>query len=77
MSETVTIASWTTSPYTSYDKRGVVIHHRVRIVRYDRTTADVVHERREGNDDWTTVGAVELREHGLTKQKLRDGVLEE
>jgi len=77
MSETVTLASWTTSPYTSYDKRGIVIHHRVRIVRYDDSSTDVMHERREGNEEWTTVAVAELRDYGMTHQKLREGVLQE
>jgi len=77
MSETVTLASWTTSPYTSYDKRSRTMHHRVRIIHYDNTTADVVHERREGNDDWKTVEVAELRDYGMTHQKIRDGVMAE
>ena len=77
MSDEHTIASWTESPYTSYDKRGIVIHHRVRIIRYDETTADVVHQRREGDEAWKVVEAVELREHGLIPNKIRDGVMSE
>jgi hypothetical protein len=77
VSETVTLASWTKQPYTSYDKRHIAIHHRVRIVRYDASSADVMHERREGNGEWSTVAVAELRDYGMTHQKLREGVLQE
>ena len=77
MSDDTVLASWTTSPYTSYDKRHIAIHHRVRVINYDADSTDVVHERREGDDDWTTVAVVEIRQHGMTFQKLRDGVLAE
>lgn len=76
-SDTATIASWTEMPYTSYDKRSIVIHHRVRVIHYDGTSADVMHERREGDGEWKTVAVAELRDHGMTHQKLRDGILEE
>lgn len=77
MSDSITIASWTEMPYTSYDKRGTTIHHRVRVIHYDSISADVMHERREGNGDWKTVEVAELRDYGMTHQKLREGVLEE
>lgn len=77
MTDKHTIASWTESPYTSYDKRHIVIHHRVRIIRYDETTVDVVHQRREGDEAWKVVEAVELREYGLIPNKIRDGVMSE
>jgi hypothetical protein len=77
MSDDCIIASWEESPYTSYDKRGVVIHHRVRLVHYDSTSADVLHERREDGDSWVTVTVAEMRSHGMTVHTQRDGVLEE
>jgi hypothetical protein len=77
MSDDLVLASWTSHPYTSHDRRHIAVHHRVRVIHYDRSSADVVHERREGNDDWKTVEVAELRDHGLTHQKLRDGVLHE
>ena len=77
MSDEVVIASWTESPYTSHDKRHIAIHHRVRVISYDERSTDVVHERREGNGEWKTVAVAELRDYGMTHQKLRGWVLEE
>ena len=76
MSDDVVLASWTDHPYTSYDKRSIKVHHRVRVIHYERGRADVLHERCEGSGDWETIEAVELRD-GMYYQKLRDGVLEE
>jgi hypothetical protein len=77
MSDEYTIAEWETSPYTSYDKRGIVVRHRVRIVRYGETGTDVIHQRREGDEDWKPVEAVEIRDHGMRAHTYRDGVMSE
>ena len=81
MSETVTIASWVEHPYTSHDKRHIKVEHRVRVLAYDGGFADVQHERRKNNRGdctaWTEVEVVELRDHGLNRRKLREGVLQE
>ena len=81
MTDSVTIASWTEHPYTSYDKRHIRVEHRVRVLAYDGGFADVQHERRKNDrgttTDWVTVDVVELRDHGLRRQKLREGVLQE
>ena len=81
MSDSETIASWTESPYTSYEKRHIEIEHRVRVLAYDGGFADVQHERRMNDGgtkgEWKEVEVVELRDHGMDRRKVRGGVLEE
>jgi len=77
MSEKTTIAKWEESPYTSYDKRGITVQHRVQVARYEADSINVVHQRREGDGDWVAVRVVESRPHGMRKSKLREGVLQE
>lgn len=82
MSESVTIASWTERPYTSHDKRHIRVEHRVRVLAYDGAFADVQHERRRRDknkvlDDWQEVEVVEIRDHGMQRRKVREGVLQE
>jgi SPX domain protein involved in polyphosphate accumulation len=80
MSETYTIAQWETHPYTSHDKRSWTVHHRIRLKRYDTTTADIVVERKipkEGLTGWNEVEAYELREHGVEHLQRKAGVMEE
>lgn len=81
MTEAVTIASWTEHPYTGYDKRHIKIEHRVRVLRYDGGFADVHHERRRNAhgtcSEWVDVAVVELRDHGMRRETVRDGVLSE
>ena len=76
--EYVTIAEWSESPFTSYDRRGQTVDHRVRVKDYG-DFADVIHERLmpERATDWRTVEVVELRDHGMTHRKVRDGVMSE
>lgn len=76
MSDSYTVAKWETHPYTSYDKRGQTVHHRVRLKHYDRNSADVVVERKEpaeGLVQWTEVESYELRAHGVTHVDKRGG----
>ena len=81
MSETKrTLAEWTESPYTAYDRRSEVIQHRVVVIHYARVVADVVHEVRSSDsdkvpDEWTELDAVELRDHGLRDRDGRTEVL--
>jgi hypothetical protein len=80
MSDDVTIGRWSESPYTSYDKRHITIDHRVRIIDYGGGMVDVVHERRQNDGDrgeWEQVAYAEVREHGMTHRKVRDGVMSE
>lgn len=72
--DTATIAEWTTMPYTSYDKRGWVIEHRVVVEHYGGIGADVRHEVRSSDaedipDEWAERDAVELRDHGMLVTK--------
>lgn len=81
MSERV-VAEWTESPFTSYDRRGDVIEHRVVINHYGGTGADVRHEYRSADadsypDDWTECDAYELRDHGLRQVTRQTQVLRE
>lgn len=81
MSDTETLATWTESPYTSYDKRHITVKHRVRVIRYEGGFADVIHQRQVQDDasavEWEEVKRTELRDHGMRTQKVRDGLLEE
>jgi len=79
MAEEYTIAVWAHYPFTSYDKRGRTVEHRVRVVAYDTGFVDVLHERNERytNDGWVTVEVVEVRDQGVRYEKRRDGVLSE
>ena len=75
-----TVAEWTESPYTSYDRRGDVVQHRVVVIHYERVVADVIHEVRSSDSDavpseWTELDAVELRDHGLRHRDGRTEVL--
>lgn len=74
--DTYTVAEWETYPYTAYDKRNWTVYHRVRLVCYDRNTADVVVERKipkEGLTTWTEVESYELRAHGVTHVEKAGG----
>ena len=81
MTDTYTVVTWTEMPYTSYDKRHIRVEHRVRLVVYDETTVDVLHERRcDGGGqrgDWEGVDVLEVRPHGVREQSLREGVVAE
>jgi len=72
--DTATIAEWTESPYTSHDKRGWVVEHRVVVEHYGGLGADVRHEVRSSDDDslpdeWTERDIAELRDHGMLVHK--------
>jgi hypothetical protein len=77
MSDEYTLAEWSEHPYTSYDKRSREVRHRIRIIRYSDRSHDVLHQRSEAGESWKVVEAVELREHGMLPNKIRDGVLSE
>lgn len=71
------LASWTEMPYTSYDKRGWTIEHRVVVEHYGAMGSDVRHEVRSSDsddcpDEWTELDIAELRDHGMFVRK-RDG----
>lgn len=77
-----TVAEWTESPFTSYDRRGNVVEHRVVIEHYGQTGADVRHEFRSRDDksypsEWTECDAYELRDHGIEQVTRRTQVLRE
>lgn len=78
MSEKRTVAEWSEGPYTSYERRGDVVEHRVVVIRYESGVSDVIHEARSSDADdvpsqWAEVGAVELRGNGV---RDRDGIVE-
>ena len=77
MSDEYTLAEWSEYPYTSYDKRSREVRHRIKIIRYGERSSDVIHQRSEEGEAWKVVEAVELREHGMRPNKIRDGVLSE
>lgn len=77
-----TVAEWKESPFTSYDRRGNIVEHRVVIEHYGGTGADVRHEFRSLDDDsypddWTECDAYELRDHGIQNIPRRSQVLRE
>jgi len=74
MRDTQTMAQWDESPFTSHDRRGDVIQHRVVVEHHGGVGADVRHEVRSTDsdkcpDEWTEVDALELRDHGMLRTK--------
>jgi hypothetical protein len=64
------LARWSEHPYTSHDKRGWEVQHRVVIIHYGAVGADVRHEVRSADDptvssEWGEREAVELRDNGM------------
>jgi len=69
MSETEVMGRWTEHPYTSYDRRGWTVEHRVVVEHYGDVT-DVRHEVRSADDpnrpdDWTETKVAEIRSYGM------------
>jgi len=70
MSDTEVMGRWTEHPYTSYEKRGWTVEHRVVVEHYDGGMTDVRHEIRSGDDPskpdgWTETKSAEIRDHGM------------
>ena len=67
------VSEWTEMPYTSHDRRGAVIEHRVVLEPYDNNAADVRHEvrsddeRAKTSDRWTPIRVYELRSGRVTQ----------
>lgn len=79
VSEERVVAEWTEMPFTSYDRRGDVVEHRVVLEYYGETGADVRHEYRSSDadrypDEWTEYTAYELRDHGIRQVQRNTGV---
>jgi len=74
MSDEITLAEWTESPYSSWERRGHVVQHRVVVANYGGDGVDARHEVRSDDADnisseWTAAEVVEARPHGLSKVK--------
>lgn len=72
------VARWSESPFTSYDRRGNVIEHRVVLAHYDDVGTDVVHEVRSSDDrsvsdEWTELESYEVRDQGVRHYPPREG----
>ncbi|WP_435143677.1 hypothetical protein [Halobaculum sp. P14] len=70
------LAEWSETPYTSIERRGAVVEHRV-VAAYDGVGADVRHEVRSGDVDrvpstWTEADVIEARPHGLSRYSRGD-----
>lgn len=77
MTDSYTVAQWETHPYTSHDKRGQTVYHRVRLLCYFNKDVDVVVERKEpaaGVDEWTEVEVYECRDHAVSYVDKRGGL---
>jgi len=64
------VDEWNEYPFTSYERRGHVVEHRIVITHYGGTGADVRHEYRSPDDnsypeEWTEYDVYELRDHGI------------
>jgi len=75
-----TVAEWTEMPYTSHDRRGAVIEHRVVFEPFNAIGADIRHEVRSDDgranvsDEWTAVKVFEMR-NGRVEKLSRKEVL--
>jgi predicted GNAT superfamily acetyltransferase len=78
MKETYTIAQWTEEPYNGYNKRHISVEYRVKVINYQGSAVDVIHERRNEDGltaEWEKVGVIEIRENGVrefTEELLTD-----
>jgi len=82
MTDERVIAEWKESPFTSYDRRGDVVEHRVVLEHYGGTGADVRHEYRAPDaeshpNEWTEYDVYELRDHGIRQVQRNTQVLRE
>ena len=74
MSNELTLAEWTEMPYTSHERRGDTVEHRVVVESHGDVGADARHEVRSEDADhmpstWTAAEVVEARPHGLERVK--------
>lgn len=70
------IAEWQERPYTSYDRRGATVYHRVMLFVYDHGI-DVEHQARGDEDaaiptDWTPINVWEVRNGRVSKLRRRE-----
>lgn len=67
------VSEWTESPYTSYDRRGAVIEHRVMFEPFDGGNIDVRHEVRSDDErasvsaEWSPIKVYEVRNGRVNK----------
>ena len=70
MSDELRIASWSESPFTSYERRSVTVEHRIVAEAFPGVGADIRHEVRcpdsdVGPEGWSTAEVYEVRDHGV------------
>lgn len=72
MSDVLRIASWSERPFTSYERRGATVEHRIVAEAYPGVGADIRHEVRctdsdVGPEDWSIAEKYEVRDHGIRR----------
>lgn len=77
--DSVVVAEWSESPFTSHERRSDLVEHRVVFERFADVGVDIRHEVRSTDEtnavpeEWTETDVYEVRPHGTTRVEADAG----